>query len=108
MPRLRTAQPSVFARARVTDNGGFTLIEVLITILVLTVGLLGTLAALQTSDHTTLTNRERQAGTSLAREVLEDAGSLPSWELSTSALPGALQPLITGARAPAGGVLLVT
>ncbi|HLI58366.1 MAG TPA: prepilin-type N-terminal cleavage/methylation domain-containing protein [Solirubrobacteraceae bacterium] len=108
MSSLRTAQPFDRARARVIDDAGFTLVEVLITIVVLTVGLMGTLAALRTSDRTTLTNRERQAETSLAREVLEDAGSLPSWELSTYALPGALQPLITGARAPAGGVLLVT
>ncbi|HET9126380.1 MAG TPA: prepilin-type N-terminal cleavage/methylation domain-containing protein [Solirubrobacteraceae bacterium] len=93
---------------RAAGDAGFTLVEVLVAVVVLTIGLLGTFAVLRTSEHTTLINRERQAETSLARQVLEDAGSLPSWQLSTSALPAALQPLIAGAGAPAGGVLSVT
>lgn len=108
MPRVRFRPPDDTPCARVDRAAGFTLVEVLVTIVVLTVGLLGTFAALRTSAHATLTNRERQAETSLAREVLEDAGSVPSWELSTSALPGALQPLITGSGSPVGGVLQVT
>lgn len=103
---LHPSPDSGFTHARV--EAGFTLVEVLVAIVVLTVGLLGTFAALQTAARTTLTNRERQAETSLAREVLEDAGSLPSWQLSTSALPGALQPLISGAGSPVGGVLAVS
>jgi prepilin-type N-terminal cleavage/methylation domain-containing protein len=93
---------------RAAGDAGFTLVEVLVAVVVLTIGLLGTFAVLRTSEHTTLINRERQVETSLARQVLEDAGSLPSWQLSTSALPAALQPLIAGAGAPAGGVLQVT
>jgi prepilin-type N-terminal cleavage/methylation domain-containing protein len=114
MPSLRFASAqNLFSRAR--EEAGFTLVEVLVAVVVLTVGLLGTFAVLRTSAHTTLTNRERQAETSLAREVLEDAGALPAWQLSSSAPVGSSQPLATalqslipGAGAPVGNVLQVT
>lgn len=104
MPRVHLSPAPDIVRPRAGAQAGFTLIEVLVAIVVLTVGLLGTFAALRTSAHTTLTNRERQAETSLAREVLEDAGSLPTWQLSTVALPAALAPLITGSSAGVGSL----
>jgi prepilin-type N-terminal cleavage/methylation domain-containing protein len=98
---LPSAHDPLAARGR---DAGFTLVEVLVAIVVLTIGLLGTFAVLRTSEHTTLTNRERQAETSLAREVLEDAGSLPTVDLTSAALPGALTPLISGSTVVSGGL----
>lgn len=92
---------------RVRGEAGFTLIEVLVTVLVLVVGLLGAFATLRASAHATVTNRQRQVETSLAREVIEDAGSLPYAQLTTAALPGALQALVAHAS-PASGGLQVT
>jgi prepilin-type N-terminal cleavage/methylation domain-containing protein len=104
MLRVRLSSSSDTAHPRAGGQAGFTLVEVLVAIVVLTIGLLGTFAALRSAAHTTLTNRERQAETSLAREVLEDAGSLPSWQLTTSGLPAALAPLISGSSTAAGGL----
>ncbi len=104
MLRVRLSSSSDTAHPRASGQAGFTLVEVLVTIVVLTIGLLGTFAALRTAAHTTLTNRERQAETSVAREVIEDAGSLPYTQLTSSALPGALQPLVAHAATASGGL----
>lgn len=84
------------ARIRLSDEGGFTLIEVLVAIIVLVVGLLGAFATLDAAAHTTRTNRQRQAETSLAREVIEDARSLAYTQLTPTALPTALESMVTG------------
>jgi prepilin-type N-terminal cleavage/methylation domain-containing protein len=107
MPRLRIAHASDPSRSPAADHAGFTLIEVLITIVVLTVGLLGTFAALRSAADTTVSNRQRQVETSLAREVIEDAGSLAYTQLTSSTLSPALQPLIAHATTTAGGGLQV-
>lgn len=98
LPALDTVRPRAVAEA------GFTLVEVLVAIVVLTVGLLGTFAALRTSAHTTLTNRERQVETAVAREVVEDASSLSYTQLTSTALPGALQTLVANATTASGGL----
>ncbi|MGN6188354.1 MAG: prepilin-type N-terminal cleavage/methylation domain-containing protein [Conexibacter sp.] len=78
-------------RARVTDQGGFTIVEVLVAAVVLVVGLGGLLQMLVTADHAISTTRLRQAETSLAREVLEDARGLSSTQLTSTAIASALQ-----------------
>jgi prepilin-type N-terminal cleavage/methylation domain-containing protein len=90
MRRFATA-----GRGRSTE-AGFTLIEVLVAALVLATGLGATFGMLVAASHATATNRMRQAETSLGRELVEDARSLPYTALNSVALPGALQPLVRG------------
>jgi Tfp pilus assembly protein PilV len=55
---------------------GFTLIEVLVPAVVLVSGLLAVFGMLAAASHGSSTNRQRQAETSLAREVIENVRSL--------------------------------
>jgi prepilin-type N-terminal cleavage/methylation domain-containing protein len=77
-------------------DGGFTLIEVLIASVVLLVGLLSLLGLVDVANKTTAGNRARQAGTSLARDAIENARSLAYRQLTQSGIATALQPLIVG------------
>jgi prepilin-type N-terminal cleavage/methylation domain-containing protein len=78
------------------EERGFTLIEVMVATFVLTVGVLGLFATLNVAARTTRLNRERQAETSLARDVIENALTLPYTQLTPQTLAGTLQPLIAG------------
>jgi prepilin-type N-terminal cleavage/methylation domain-containing protein len=99
----RRPQPSAATR-RLRGERGFTLIEVLVTCLVLVVGLLGLFETLDVAARTTMTNRQRQAETSLARELIEDARTLAYTQLTPSALAGALQPLVAGSTVSGQGL----
>jgi len=94
-------------RARVSEQNGFTIVEVLVAALVLVVGLGGLLQMLVTADHAISTTRLRQAETSVAREVLEDARGLSSTQLTQSAIASALQSAVPQA-AVSGSSLVVT
>lgn len=83
-------------RGRLCEESGFSLVEVLVACIVLAVGLIGLFGALNVAAQTTMVNRERQAETSLAREVIEDARTLAYTQLTPQALAGALQPMVTG------------
>ena len=92
---------------RARAESGFTLIEVLVATVVLAIGIGALFGMLVVSNHTTATNRVRQAGTSLARELIEDTRGLAYTQLNTAALPGALQPQVPGSTV-SGPNLLVT
>jgi hypothetical protein len=77
---------------------------VVIACFVLVVGLLGLFATLDLATHTTMVNRERQAETSLAREVIEDATSLAYTQLTPTALATALQPLVPNSTVSGQGL----
>jgi type II secretory pathway pseudopilin PulG len=77
-------------RSRISEQGGFTIVEVLVAAVVLVVGLGALLQLLVTASHTTTTTRLRQVETSLAREVLEDSRGLASTELTQTAIASAL------------------
>lgn len=94
-------------RARVSEQGGFTIVEVLVAAVVLVVGLGATLQMLVTADHAISTTRLRQEETSLAREVLEDARGLASTQLTPTAIASALQPSVPQATL-SGANLVVT
>lgn len=102
MPVLaRPAGVRVGARAprspllrRVSEQGGFTVVEVLVAAVVLVVGLGATLQMLVTADHAISTTRLRQQETSLAREVLEDARGVAFTQLTSTTIASALQSVV--------------
>ena len=94
-------------RARVSEQGGFTIVEVLVAAVVLVVGLGATLQMLVTADHAISTTRLRQQETSLAREVLEDARGLASTQLTSTAIASGLQSVVPQATL-SGSNLVVT
>jgi prepilin-type N-terminal cleavage/methylation domain-containing protein len=58
---------------RADDERGFTIIEVMVAILVLLIGVLGTVKLIDGANAATVLTRDRVAGLSLARDVLEAA-----------------------------------
>lgn len=94
-------------RARISEQGGFTIVEVLVAAVVLVVGLGGLLQMLVTADHAISTTRLRQEETSLAREVLEDARGLAPTQLTPTAIASALQTAVPQATL-SGSNLVVT
>lgn len=94
-------------RSRISEQGGFTIVEVLVAALVLVVGLGGLLEMLITADHAISTTRLRQQETSLAREVLEDARGLASTQLTQTTIASALQSAVPQATL-SGSNLVVT
>jgi hypothetical protein len=71
-------------RARLAEDDGFLLLETLIAAVFLVVGLMGAFALLDLSAETMAATRAREGGVNLAREILEDAGTIPFSELSPS------------------------
>jgi prepilin-type N-terminal cleavage/methylation domain-containing protein len=87
-------------------ESGFTLIEVLVACVVLLVGLLGLFGVLNAAAHTTRLNRERQAETSLAREVIEDASTLAYPQLTPATLPAGLQSMVAFSTVSGQGLVV--
>jgi prepilin-type N-terminal cleavage/methylation domain-containing protein len=87
--RRRRGAPT--AHSRVRSDAGFTLIEVLIATVVLAVGLIGLLGLLDTSVKATASTRAREGAVSLARQVLEDAHTIPFAQLSPTSVVSQLQ-----------------
>src|SRR3954453_1513254 len=83
------------ASSRLHGERGFTLVEVMVTILILTVGIGGAISLIDGAAARTLANKEREAGNALTREVVEAARSVPYRQLTPNtatstikALPG--------------------
>src|SRR6478672_1563380 len=81
-------------RSRISEQRGFTIVEVLVAAVVLVVGLGGLLQMLITADHTISTTRLRQMETNAAREVLEDSRGLASTQLTQTTIASALQSVV--------------
>jgi Tfp pilus assembly protein PilV len=94
-------------RSRVSEQAGFTIVEVLVAAVVLVVGLGGLLEMLITADHAVSTTRLRQEETSLAREVLEDSRGVAFTQLTSTTIASALQSVVPQA-ALSGSSLVVT
>jgi Tfp pilus assembly protein PilV len=73
------------------DESGFTIVEVIVATVVLVVGLLTTFLMLNVAVHSSSDVRERENGVALARQVAEDARSIPYAQLSSSSLNSTLQ-----------------
>lgn len=70
---------------------GFTLIETLTAAFILVVGVLSTLTLFTGANKTSQVTRQREAATSLARELTEASRSIPYQSLGASNLNGLLQ-----------------
>jgi Tfp pilus assembly protein PilV len=105
----RPTDPTISAarRPRLRDERGFTVIEVLAASIVLIVGLTAMLGMLIVGNHATAANRERQAATSLARELIEDTRTLAYTQLVQSSMASTLQPMVSGSTV-SGQTLQVT
>ena len=80
---------------RLRSERGFTLIEVMVTMLILVVGIAGTLALIDGANARTVMTKQREAGNALSREVIEASRSVPYRQLtptgaetSVQAIPG--------------------
>ncbi|HEX5895158.1 MAG TPA: prepilin-type N-terminal cleavage/methylation domain-containing protein [Thermoleophilaceae bacterium] len=73
------------------EERGFTLIEVMVTMLVLVVGISGAVALIDGANARTLANKDREAGNALTREVIEAARSVPYRQLGGTSLKTLLQ-----------------
>jgi competence protein ComGC len=76
---------------RLRSESGFTLVETMMASLVLVVGVLGTLALIDTANSKTVATRGREAATSLARQLIEDVNNIPFRELSQTGIEADLQ-----------------
>jgi prepilin-type N-terminal cleavage/methylation domain-containing protein len=81
----------MLALSRLRDERGFTLIEVLVTMLILVVGIAGAIAMIDGANARTLANKEREAGNALTREVIEAARSVPYRQLNATTAVSQLQ-----------------
>lgn len=66
-------------------EGGFTLIEVMAAMLILLIGVLGTVALIDQANFATRETKFREGGTSLAREVAEAARAVQYSDLDNAA-----------------------
>ncbi len=79
------------SRHRLAAAGGFTIIEALVATLVLVVGLLGAFMMFTVTLHASADARARENGVTLARQIAEDARSIPYSQLSSAGIVSQLQ-----------------
>src|SRR5881392_3646692 len=72
--------------ARLRGDDGFTLIETLVAAVVLIVGLATLFGLLDSSVKATYATRAREGGTNLARQVLEDARTIPYSQMAPTTI----------------------
>jgi prepilin-type N-terminal cleavage/methylation domain-containing protein len=90
-------------RNRLHDERGFTLIEVLVAAFVLVVGVLATLTLLSGANRATAATQSREAGVSLARELVEAARGLSYDKLTATGIDAELQAVPGLQDTPLGG-----
>lgn len=76
---------------RARDDGGFTLVEVLVAMTVLVVGVLATVTIVDAAARANSATRQRDAGVNLARDLIEAARSVPYERLTDTGVAGELQ-----------------
>ena len=86
---------------------GFTLIEVVAATFILLVGILSAAALLNASSRANATNRQRDVATSIARELIESARSIPYERVSEPGVNAALQAIPGLEDSPGGAYVLV-
>ena len=78
---------------RLSGERGFTLIEVLVTMMILVIGIGAAISMIDGANARTLANKEREAGNALTREVIEGARSVPYRQLTPTTAVSTLQAL---------------
>lgn len=78
-------------RCRLVPADGLTLIEALVATFVVTVGLLSAVMMFIINVNTTADARAREGGVTLARQITEDARSIPYSQISTTGIVSQLQ-----------------
>jgi Tfp pilus assembly protein PilV len=90
-PFLRADRLIARLRQRARQERGFTIVEVIVATLVIVVGLLTAYLALNVALHSSSDVREREEGVSLARQITEDARSIPYSQLASATVVTTLQ-----------------
>lgn len=78
-------------RLGLARDDGFTLIEALMASVILIVGLIGLLGLLDVSVKASASTRAREGATSLAREIVEDARTIPYAQIIPTSIESQLQ-----------------
>ena len=78
-------------RRALADQSGFTLVEVMVAVIILLAGVLGTLTLLDGANAATSRTKAREAATNLARELIESARAVPYTDLGTPQIVPAIQ-----------------
>src|SRR4051794_39003330 len=81
------------SHARNQEQGGFTLVEVMVAMALLLTAVLGLMSLTDSAAHTTTDTKAREGAVNLEREVLEDVGGIAFSQLSPSTLVPSLQAL---------------
>lgn len=89
--RTNTSSGRLKRRLEPRSEAGFTIIEALMAAVILIVGLIGLLGMLDISVKASASTRAREGATSLAREILEDARTIPYAQLSSKPIESELQ-----------------
>jgi prepilin-type N-terminal cleavage/methylation domain-containing protein len=79
------------ASSRLHGERGFTLIEVLVTMLILMLGIGAAISMIDGANARTAANKDREAANSLSREVIESARSVPYRQLTQATAISELQ-----------------
>jgi prepilin-type N-terminal cleavage/methylation domain-containing protein len=74
-----------------SDERGFTIVEVMVTTVLLLVGLGAALSMLDGANARIVTTKAREAGTGLVRELAENSRSIPYTRLTPGSIEGQLQ-----------------
>jgi Tfp pilus assembly protein PilV len=74
-----------------TREDGFTVVEVMVAALILVVGVAGSVTLVDGANATTLNTRAREGATNLAREVVEDARSVPYTDIAPGTIESRLR-----------------
>jgi prepilin-type N-terminal cleavage/methylation domain-containing protein len=86
MAGLRRPSPSPWSL-----EDGFTIIEVLVASVILLVGVMGVLGIVTKSDSVTASNRAREQGVALQREIVEAARSISYEQLTQASIVGKIK-----------------
>jgi prepilin-type N-terminal cleavage/methylation domain-containing protein len=79
------------SRARPSSQAGFTLIEVMVSMLILLVGVLGVVTMVDGANAVSSKTKAREGGTAIARSVIEVSRSIRYRDLSAATLEAALE-----------------
>src|SRR3954451_2417357 len=97
MVTRRTAPPEEVPMSMVAgapacrDESGFTLVEILVSITILLIGVLGVTTMITVSDRTAVANNSRQGATAVVRRALETSRSLSFRSIKSATIATSIQ-----------------